>query len=618
MTAVGLILCALFLLDALRLRLRWRNVIVLSPDADASASDAGALGGVDVSGTVASTPDGEPLDPLLHAAAARAMKREGVEVLDLLPGLWRAPAALAFLQLTDPKRTRDDRLSPGRTAGRALIATRDVEARARSAPTAADGTGAIPELAFQRHAAELRRCAATMAHAVAPKLISRGVSADTRAALFRELMGPASNLALGVPLVVYGLLTLCLVTSFWAGLLALLAFHAQPAIALVRTPAHCPDLIFYSLLRAPIDFGGWLTLVFGGRAARRLRRDAVRALRPVYADLMAQGEAAWFERRAERCPLCESQSLAVFLVSPDRVQHKPGRFTLERCGHCGHIFQNPRLSLEGLSFYYRDFYDGLGEAGTEAIFGFSSAPYLSRALLVAQHAEPSTWLDVGAGHGHFCLCARQLLPETRFDGLDLSDGVDIAVRRKWMDRGIRGLFPERAESLRGQYDVVSMSHYLEHTREPRAELDAAHVALRAGGHLLIELPDPTSRMGRILKTYWMPWFQPQHQHFLDLERLAGLLSRAGFDVVQVQHKEPHHRVDFVMAAYLWLGRVAPRTDLPWRAPSSLFARVGHTLVVTFGWPLLLGAWALDRATASFFARPGWSNAFRVLARRREG
>ena len=313
------------------------------------------------------------------------------------------------------------------------------------------------------------------------------------------------------------------------------------------------------------------------------------------------------------------------LVSPDRVQNKPGRFTLERCGHCGHIFQNPRLSIEGLAFYYRDFYDGLGEAGTEAIFGFSSAPYLSRACFVAAHTlpprgadgDPATWLDVGAGHGHFCLSARQVLPDTRFDGLDLSDGVDIAVRRRWMDRGIRGFFPEKAESLAGQYDVVSMSHYLEHTRDPRAEIEAARVALRPGGLFMIEIPDPTSRMGRILGTYWMPWFQPQHQHFLDLERLSRLLSRAGFDVVEVQRGEPHHRVDFAMAAYLWLGTVAPQPDLPWRPPSSLWARAWHGLVVSLGWPLLLLGWGLDRLTAGLIARPGWSNAFRVLARRRE-
>jgi len=36
-----------------------------------------------------------------------------------------------------------------------------------------------------------------------------------------------------------------------------------------------------------------------------------------------------------------------------------------------------------------------------------------------------------------------------------------------------------------------MYHYLEHTIEPKKELAAAATALPPGGHLAIELPDPS-------------------------------------------------------------------------------------------------------------------------------
>jgi hypothetical protein len=49
----------------------------------------------------------------------------------------------------------------------------------------------------------------------------------------------------------------------------------------------------------------------------------------------------------------------------DLLQQKPGTFTLDRCGGCGHIFQNPPVNAEGLSFYYRDFYDGLSAEKVE-------------------------------------------------------------------------------------------------------------------------------------------------------------------------------------------------------------------------------------------------------------
>ena len=131
-----------------------------------------------------------------------------------------------------------------------------------------------------------------------------------------------------------------------------------------------------------------------------------------------------------------------------------------------HVFQNPRLSIEGLDFYYGDFYDGVGEEGLEAVFSSGRKSYDGRVAIVDRHVEPNRWLDVGTGHGHFCLIAKGRWPGASFHGLDMTDSVEIAERRGWIETGHRGLFPEVAPGLADQYDVVSMHHYLEHTREP--------------------------------------------------------------------------------------------------------------------------------------------------------
>ena len=178
---------------------------------------------------------------------------------------------------------------------------------------------------------------------------------------------------------------------------------------------------------------------------------------------------------------------------PDLFQGKPGVFHLDECRACGHVFQNPRLSLDGLDFYYRDFYDGRAREHTETMFTLAGASYRGRAQMLVGVTRPKRWLDVGTGHGYFCLAARETWPETRFDGLDLTPNVVEAERRGWVERGFHGLFPDLADDLVGAYDVVSMHHYLEHTREPGLELDAAATVLEEGGHLLIEVPAPESR-----------------------------------------------------------------------------------------------------------------------------
>ena len=123
--------------------------------------------------------------------------------------------------------------------------------------------------------------------------------------------------------------------------------------------------------------------------------ETIAELRPVYEALLAGGTDKFFEPRREDCPVCGSRELRVRLRNTDLLQNKPGRFTLEQCTHCGHIFQNPRLSPAGLAFYYRDFYDGIGTASLGRMFATSGAIYVDRARAVAKFASRSGgWMSV--------------------------------------------------------------------------------------------------------------------------------------------------------------------------------------------------------------------------------
>jgi SAM-dependent methyltransferase len=593
---LGGTLAAIWLLDGLRLRGRARALRVLQPS-DQPVSDSHAF--LVRSGVV--------LDEATRRAASAHARDNGLEVLDLVAPRIASWRALVLLQWVDPARYRTDRVAPGTTAGDAILVDASILARAQGLPTKFDDA-----VAFAEAARVLKRYATTEGDlAVAQDLVSPGIPLRERRRLLRQHY---TDLVLPV----MGLQVLLLATAIalapaW-GLAALAALHLQVLIVTVATPLSPRDRVVSLVVRILQD----VLSTFGPALAEPVVGATSTELRPTYEKLLADGVARFFEPPREDCPICSSHSLCQNLELGDRYQFKPGRFVLSRCTACGHVFQNPRLSIEGLSFYYRDFYDGLGGEKLEGIFASNPRTYRARAQMVADVAKPKRWLDVGAGHGHFCCIAREVLPETHFDGLDLSESIDDAVRRRWVERGLRGLFPDLAVELASKgesYDVVSMSHYLEHTLDPRAEIAAAGHVLPPGGLLFIEVPDPDSRLGRLLGRQWMPWFQPQHLHFVSAKNLERLLREHAFEPLAWHRGQAHQAVDFTFLAFMMIELLARPVDLPWRPPSGVLHRIWRRAVWTAGVPLLVAGWLTDLVIGPLLRREGWSNTYRVLARR---
>ncbi|MFD4914333.1 methyltransferase domain-containing protein [Streptomyces virginiae] len=593
-----------------RARRRLRAVPVLPPTPPAAAGVPRAAGWRLL------TARGVEPDPATFLAACAYAEGEGLRVLDLLPADLPAERALGLLRLVDPARYRQDRLAAGRGAGFAVLATEEVLARA-----GVDPGGPRPEpaelLALTRRLKEYAADATGLA--IAPGLSCGGLgeaAGPARAAELRAQGLPPGALA-AAQLGGLALLAGVAVRQGRWGAAAAGLYWLQPSLVLGgrRSPLRPAGLGRATAARPLRSLGAGL------RTAAAAGRDtpsdgAVEAARAAaYREDLAAGIDRFLEPRRADCPWCGSDRLTVQVRVPDLLQGKPGRFTLERCEECRHVFQNPRLSLEGLEFYYRDFYDGRGGEGTGVVFGTQGAAYRGRAEMLLPHADPASWLDVGTGHGHFCNAARAVWPRTRFDGLDMGDGVREAERRGWVETGYLGQFPEFASKLAGQYEVVSMYHYLEHTREPLAELDAAATVLAPGGFLAIELPDPQSRMARFVGPLWLPWFQPQHQHLMPAANLREALADRGFTVVAEEHGPAHQGNDFFGAVALAATRLSPDPDRPWGPGPTPRARLLAHVVRVVALPCFAAAVALDTIRSAVARRTDGGNAYRMLARK---
>jgi SAM-dependent methyltransferase len=550
-------------------------------------------------------------DALLRAASA-AMLVQKLDVLELVPGNLSSKSIYLFGQTVDPVRARSDLFFKGHTVLHATMVTEDVYNRAKVREE---------ELAdfrsYEALAVRLRRFASrTSAYAAAPGLcVEKKDAGRIGRALYCAYTAPYTAWITDFQFVLLLLLIAGVAANPLLGAIALAAYHLQPAAATLGTGFAPFDLWKFTLLRLPIELWGFPALVRAIMASGKETAE-MKEQRKNYEQLLAEGTGPFFEPRRTDCPLCGGTALVRHIRVPDFLQGKPGRFTLERCTGCGHIFQNPRLSIKGLDFYYKDFYDGAGGENIDALFGFLSKLYESRAKALAGIHTPARWLDVGAGLGHFCAVAKDNWPDTRFDGLDMSESIDEAQRAGWIDHGIRGQFPELADSMKGTYDVVSMYQYLEHTREPRIDLRAANTVLSDGGYLAIEIPNPECPLGGILGKYWHPWFQPQHQHFYTQANLEKLLTEAGFTVLNYDYVQPHQPADFWWAAYFILFRLGkPISRFPWGPRPSWHAiwRTGTVYMAGF-WLLPLG-FIIDAMIAPSLQKPKRSNNYRVLAQK---
>ncbi|WP_406167982.1 class I SAM-dependent methyltransferase [Streptomyces sp. NBC_00996] len=348
--------------------------------------------------------------------------------------------------------------------------------------------------------------------------------------------------------------------------------------------------------------------------------------RAAYAAELAQGTGRFHEPRRDDCPWCGSRRLRTRLRTSDLVQRKPGTFVVDECGDCAHAFQNPRLTAEGLAFYHRDLRD-LRDLREDAIEGLavrllgargSRGRHRAAARAMLPYTEPESWLDVGTGHGHFPAVAKEVHPYTAFDGLDATRRVAKARAAGRVEEAHRGRLTDSriAERLRSRYDVVSMFHHLEHTRDPREELRAAMVVLRPGGHLLVEVPDPDCAFGALLGKWWVSYGQPRHLHLMPLPNLLGELEALGCAIVATDRREPHIPYDLAGALALALGHALPDLDAPWRpAPPTPLQRTLHTALTRASNPLLATTSVLDHALAPLFRRTRFSNAYRIIARR---
>jgi len=132
-----------------------------------------------------------------------------------------------------------------------------------------------------------------------------------------------------------------------------------------------------------------------------------------------------------------------------------------------------------------------------------------RAVETVCGRDPRQVLDVATGTGDLALELARRMPECRVTGIDLSEGMLLAARRKAMERGLDGrmVFESGdAESLKqadGAFDAATVAFGVRNFGDPDAGLHELARVLRPGGQVVIlEFSRPRNRAFRALYEFY--------------------------------------------------------------------------------------------------------------------
>jgi len=230
---------------------------------------------------------------------------------------------------------------------------------------------------------------------------------------------------------------------------------------------------------------------------------------------------------------------------PGRVLHEKNGFSVVACDVCGFAHVAPVPTPADLEHIYRHEY-----------YSTEKPVYIER------YREDQTWwdlvnddrlddleaacarhggrlLDVGSGPGLFLERARS----RGWDVLGVEPSSQAAAHSRSIGLTILEDFLDaRTAPTLGTFDAIHSSAVFEHLPDPAGMLALLRDLLVPGGALLLVVPnDENPVQHAAVATQGLdPWWiaPPHHLNYFTPQTLAGLVARAGFEVVDVQTSFP--------------------------------------------------------------------------------
>lgn len=256
------------------------------------------------------------------------------------------------------------------------------------------------------------------------------------------------------------------------------------------------------------------------------------------------------------CPIDGSLGTVRYAEVRDAFFGTQGQWTYRQHFQTGHLWLDPRPAGESISDLYTNYYTHSGEPSTgpnglwqqamalalSAKLGYpmpekprllaklvSLLPSVGAAaeleVMRIQASETGRLLDVGCGGGAFLRRMRKAGWVVAGTEPDAKAAARLAAQEGFpVYSSLEEMIKEREQ----HFDVIVLSHVIEHLPDPIHTLIQLRSLLSADGRLLLTTPNARSLGSRIFGAFWRGLEPPRHFNVFSPDSLRQALERAGF------------------------------------------------------------------------------------------
>jgi SAM-dependent methyltransferase len=243
------------------------------------------------------------------------------------------------------------------------------------------------------------------------------------------------------------------------------------------------------------------------------------------------------ERRL--CPVCgpsDVKSVATLKNTFGKALSRSS-FELLQCTTCNMIYQSPLPTNDDFKSMYEDAVQFTSAEYRDPIKVESALAYYkhcAQQMLEMMNFPPAPHvLEIGAGLAWICRAIKRIDPSAVAIAQDVSS--ECATECSWTDQYIIGTVDDIRLGQHGPYDIISMTHVIEHLPYPITILKRLRTLLRANGCILVTCPhrpedwDKDPSVAR-----WSAWSYnhvPGHLQYFSRDGMANAAKAADLRLV---------------------------------------------------------------------------------------